>query len=64
MPRKAQQKETATPKAEVVVPATPIVESVKVTWRGMEREFSKAIHGNDFRALAQEFCDTNGAVIV
>lgn len=61
------------PKKVATIPDAPIEEatvtlpesdSVTVTWRGNERVFSKAIHGENFRALAQEFCDTNQAVIV
>lgn len=32
-----------------------VVDSVTVTWQGGVREYTKAVHGDDFMELAKEF---------
>lgn len=35
-------------------------DSCTVSWRGGAREFTREAHGDDFRAVAQEFADSHG----
>lgn len=39
-------------------------DSLTVTWRGGSREYSRAVHGEDFVALAQEFVTKKKGTIV
>lgn len=39
-------------------------DSVVVTWRGGSREYSKALHGVEFMALATEFAEKKKGTLV
>lgn len=38
--------------------------SVTVVWRGNSRTYTRKIHGDDFRALAEEFATKNRGELV
>ena len=44
---------------ETETPASMAKDSVTVTWNGGKREFSKAVHGKDFRKLAQKSAESD-----
>jgi hypothetical protein len=65
---KAAVEEVVVETAEAVVEAPKAskakVTSVTVRWRGQERTFSQADHGDDFEALAKEFATKFDGTIV
>ena len=60
---KAPKAEKETKEPEVKTPKAVKTE-VTVVWRNGSRVYSKAVHGDDFEALAQEFADKKGGKIV
>lgn len=38
--------------------------SATVTWRGNTRTYTREVHGDNFRALAEEFATKNGGELV
>lgn len=39
-------------------------DSVVVKWKGGEREYSRAVHGDNFADLAKEFAEKKGGKVV
>ena len=59
-----EEKEAAKVAKEAEKEAAKVaVTSVTVSWKGKSRVYSKAIHGDDFLALAEQFAKKFGGVI-
>lgn len=62
--RNTEVEEVETKEEEVVETPKSNKDSVVVTWRGGSREYTKAVHGADFMALAAEFAEKKKGTLV
>jgi hypothetical protein len=61
---KAAEAEAKKAEKEAAAAAKAARASVTVTWRGGSREYTRALHGEDFEALAAEFAEKKKGTIV
>lgn len=61
---KAAEKEAKEAEKAAAAAAKANVTSVTVVWRAGSREYSLAVHGADFEALATEFADKKKGTLV